>query len=139
MRDLKQYWREVREVERNLPPFVCLMSLTDPQRGLVGGVLSEVPAAAAAKLLHAQSHRPATAEEIAAHLEHRSTAVRREFHEGLRRQGITIVPVPEGVVPAGGGKHDAGIDRRSPDFPESKSRQHVNRRIKGKPESAWRT
>jgi hypothetical protein len=101
VRDLKKYWKEVREMERNLPPFVWLMSLEDSWRGLTGGVLTEVPAAEAAKLLHAKSHRPATAEEIATQMEKQSAAVRREFHEGLRRQGITIVPIPEKVVPEG--------------------------------------
>jgi hypothetical protein len=99
VRDLKKYWKEVREMEHSLPPFLWLLSLEDPWRGLIGGVLAEVPAAAAAKLLHAKSHRPATAEEIAAHMELRSAAVRHEFHEGLRRQGITIVPLPEPTAP----------------------------------------
>jgi hypothetical protein len=82
-------------MERNLPPFLWLVSLEDPWRGLTGGVLTEVPAAEAAKLLHAKSHRPATAEEIAAHVENQSAAARQEFHESLRRRGITIVPLPE--------------------------------------------
>jgi len=107
VRDLKKYWKDVREMERNLPPFVWLMSLEDSWRGLTGGVLTEVPAAEAAKLLYAKSHRPATAEEIAAHMEKRSAAVRQEFHAGLRRQGITIVPIPENVVPEGRAPEDA--------------------------------
>jgi len=86
VRDLKKYWKDVREMERNLPPFVWLMSLEDSWRGLTGGVLTEVPAAEAAKLLYAKSHRPATAEEIAAHMEKRSAAVRQEFHADLRRK-----------------------------------------------------
>jgi biotin operon repressor len=57
-------------------------------------VLTEVPAAEAARLLHAKSHRAATGEEIAAHLEQQSAAVRQEFHEALRRQGIAIVSMP---------------------------------------------
>lgn len=99
MRDLKQYWKEVREMERSLPPFVWLMSLEDGWRGLTGGVLTEVPASEAAKLLHSKSHRRGTAEEIAAHMEKQSAAARREFHEGLRKRGITIIPVPGNSAP----------------------------------------
>jgi len=99
MRDLKRYWKEVRELERNLPAYVWLMSLEDPLRDQAGGTLAEVPAAAAAKLLHAKSHRPATAEEIAGYLDKRSAAVQQEFHENLRRKGISIVPVPERPAP----------------------------------------
>jgi hypothetical protein len=99
VRDLKKYWKEVREMERNLPPFVWLMSLEDDWRGLTGGVLTEVPAPEAAKLLHSKSHRIGTAEEIAAHLEKQSAAVRRAFHEGLRKRGVTIIPVPENSAP----------------------------------------
>jgi len=95
VRDLKKYWREVRELERSLPTFVWLMSLDDPWRGLTGGVLAEAPAEQGAKLLHAKSHRLATAEEIAGHMEQRSAAARREFQESLRRRGITIVAVEE--------------------------------------------
>ena len=96
MRILQEYWREVRELERTLPDFVWLMSLEDPQRGHVGGVLAEVPAESAAKFLHAKSHRVATPEEITLHLHQSSEAARQELHEGLRREGITVVP----VVPA---------------------------------------
>jgi hypothetical protein len=99
MRDLKQYWKEVREMERSLPPFVWLMSLEDDWRGLTGGVLTEVPAPEAAKLLHSKSHRSGTAAEIAAHMEKQAEAARREFHEGLRRRGVTIIPIPEKAAP----------------------------------------
>ena len=95
MRDLKRYWKEVRDLERNLPAWVWLMSLEDPMRGQAGGTLAEVPAAPAAKLLHAKSHRPATAEEIRVYLEKRSATVQLEFHESLRRKGISIVAVAD--------------------------------------------
>lgn len=94
MRDLRQYWQEVRALERSLPEFVWLMSLDDAKRGMVGGRMAEVGAAQAAQLLHANSHRRATEEEIAAHLEKENRTRRQNFHEGLRRRGIAVVPIP---------------------------------------------
>lgn len=105
MRDLRQYWQEVRALERSLPEFVWLMSLEDPKRGMVGGRMAEVGAAQAAPLLHARSHRMATEEEIAAHLEKENQARRQSFHEGLRRRGIAVVEVPAAIeTPSTGGK-----------------------------------
>jgi hypothetical protein len=93
VRDLKRYWREVRELERGLPTFVWLVTVEDGSRGQRGGMIVEVPAAHAAKLLHARSHRAAAAEEIAEHQAKQSAKERREFHEDLRRKGITIIPI----------------------------------------------
>lgn len=104
MRDLRQYWQEVRALERSLPTFVWLMSIDDARRGFVGGRMAEVGAADAAKLLHAESHRMATEEEIAAHAAREDQARRQSFQEGLRRKGIAVVALPtssaEGSKPA---------------------------------------
>jgi hypothetical protein len=105
MRDVRQYWQEVRTLERSLPEFVWLMSLDDAKRGMVGGRMAEVGAAAAAQLLHARSYRKATEEEIAAHLAKEDQARRRSFNDGLRRRGIAVVAVPEDATsPAEDGK-----------------------------------
>jgi hypothetical protein len=104
MRDLRQYWQEVRTLERSLPEFVWLMSLEDPKRGMVGGRMAEVGAAAAAQLLHARSHRMATEEEIAAHLEKENQARRQSAHDGLRRKGIAVVAVPVSEKPSADSK-----------------------------------
>jgi hypothetical protein len=94
MRDLRQYWQEVRALERSLPAFVWLMSIDDAKRGMVGGRMAEVGAAAAAQLLHAKSYRMATDDEIAAHLAKEEQARRQSFNDGLRRRGIAVVAVP---------------------------------------------
>lgn len=94
MNDLKQYWQDVRALEQTLPAFVWLMSLEEPERGMVGGRMAEVGAAQAAPLLYNRSHRMATEEEIAAHLEQENQARKRSFQEGLRRKGIAVVEVP---------------------------------------------
>ena len=104
MRDLRQYWQEVRALERTLPEFVWLMSLEDPKRGMVGGRMAEVGAVQAAPLLHSRSHRMATEEEIAGHLEKENQARRQSFHEGLRRKGIAVVAVPVSEKPAADNK-----------------------------------
>jgi hypothetical protein len=68
---------------------------------LAGGAensLVEVAAAQAAHLLHAKSHRVATAEEITARQEGEAAAKERGRHERLRRQGIAIVAVKPGAA-----------------------------------------
>lgn len=111
MRDLRQYWQEVRALERSLPAFVWLMSLEDVKRGMVGGRMAQVGAAQAAPLLHARSHRLATEEEIAAHLEKENQVRRQSVHEGLRRKGIAVVPVPVTETPSASGKRAAARRR----------------------------
>jgi hypothetical protein len=94
MADLKQYWQEVRALERSLPEYLWLMSIDDAKRDMVGGRMAEVGAAQAAQRLHARSHRMATDDEIAAHLAKEDQARRQNFHDGLRRRGIAVVTVP---------------------------------------------
>jgi hypothetical protein len=101
MRDLRQYWQDVRELQRSLPQFIWLMSVEDPKRGMVGGRMAEVGAEQAAKLLIANSHRRATEDEIASHLAKEEQARRQSFHEGLRRRGIAVVAVPTSPVEDG--------------------------------------
>ena len=105
MRDLRQYWQEVRTLERTLPEFVWLMSIEDKKRGMVGGRMAEVGAAQAAQLLHAKSYRLAADDEIAAHLAKEEQARRQSFNDGLRRKGIAVVAVP--ISPAEDGKPTA--------------------------------
>ena len=100
MRDLRQYWQEVRALERSLPEFVWLMSLDDATRGMVGGRMAELGAAQAAQLLHAKSYRMATEGEIAEHLAKEDEARRKSFHDVLRRKGIAVVAVPTSPVTA---------------------------------------
>jgi hypothetical protein len=104
MRDLRQYWQEVRALANTLPKFVWLMSLEDPRRGMVGGRMAEVGAEQAAPLLHAASHRRATEEEIAAHLEKEERVRRQTFHDGLRKRGIAVVAVASDSPTDKGGK-----------------------------------
>ena len=104
MKDLQQYWREVRALERTLPEFLWLMSLDDPKRGMVGGRMAQVGATAGATLLHLGSHRKATEEEIAAHLENENQMRRQGVHDGLRRRGIAVVAVPVSETPLAGSK-----------------------------------
>ncbi len=105
MLDLRQYWQEVRTLERSLPEFVWLMSLEDVKRGMVGGRIAEVGAAQAAQLLHANSYRMAAEDEIAGHLAKEDHARRQSFNAGLRQRGIAVVAVPPAITsPAEDGK-----------------------------------
>jgi hypothetical protein len=94
MRDLRKYWQEIREIEKSLPEFVWLMSLGNAPRGQKGGCIAQVAAAAAARLLHAKSHRLATDDEVQAHRTAEDEAKRVAFHEGLRKRGIAVIAVP---------------------------------------------
>jgi predicted dinucleotide-binding enzyme len=99
MRDLRVYWQEVRALQQTLPEFVWLMSLEDAARGMTGGRMAQLGAAAAAQRLHAKSHRMATEEEIAAHLVKEDQARRQTLHDALRRRGIAVVAVPVSAIP----------------------------------------
>jgi hypothetical protein len=93
MRDLQKYWQEIRALTDALPAFVWLVSLDDPKRGMRGGCTVEAAAATAAKLLHVNSHRRATDEEIEAYRAGHAEAQRAAFHARLRIKGVTVVPV----------------------------------------------
>ena len=93
MPDLKKYWQEVRAIEATLGESAWLASLGDAKRGQAAGCVTEVPAAAAARLLHAKSHRPATEAEIQNHLDREQAAKRDAYHERLRARGIAVTPV----------------------------------------------
>ena len=95
MRDLQQYWREIRAAAASLPADVWLVSLEDAKRGMRGGCMVETSAETAAKLLHANSHRMATDEEIEAYRDQREKQERAAFQERLRVRGVTVVPVPK--------------------------------------------
>ena len=94
MRDLRKYWQEIRDIETSLPECVWLVSLDNPPRGQKGGCIAQVAAAAAARLLHAKSHRLATDGEIQAPQTAEDAAKHLAFHEGLRKRGIAVIAVP---------------------------------------------
>ena len=91
--DLKKYWAEIRALERSLPEFLWLISMSDALRGRVGGAIVEVLAAQAALMLYAKTHRVATDEEIEEHREREEAKRRAAEEEKLRRQGIAVVAV----------------------------------------------
>jgi len=93
MRDFMQYWREIRAIQSTLPDFVWLVSLEDAVSRLVGGCIVEVAAALAARLLHAKSHRLATAEEVAGMHAREKQAKLEAAQENLKCRGIAIVEV----------------------------------------------
>jgi hypothetical protein len=99
MQDLRQYWHEVRELERSLTEFVWLMSIEDARRGMVGGRMAEVGAPQAAQLLYKKSHRLATEDEVAAHLAKEERARKQSLHDGLRRRGIAVVALSATLEP----------------------------------------
>jgi len=93
MPDLKQYWQEIRAIERSLPGDVWLMSLENRAKGQVAGSIAQVAGTAAAKLLYAKSHRLATEEEIRAHQARQMEMQRQVHQQRLRDKGIAVIPV----------------------------------------------
>lgn len=94
MRDLKQYWREIRAIEGKLPENVWLVSLQNDLRDIRGGQMVEATPAVAAPLLHSKSHRLATEEEIAGLFAEQAEAQRREQADELLKSGVAVVPIP---------------------------------------------
>jgi hypothetical protein len=91
--DLARYWQEIRAIERSLPDSLWMVSIEDALRGRVAGVIVEVAAAVAARLLHAKSHRVANEEEIERHKAGQDRAKKAAVEERLRLQGIAVVGV----------------------------------------------
>ena len=93
MSDLAQYWREIRDIQSQLPDYVWLMSLENAVTRLVGGCLVEAAAELAAKLLHARSHRLATEAEVAALKVKEEQAKQDAAIRERERRGVAIVPL----------------------------------------------
>jgi hypothetical protein len=90
MSNIRQYWQAVRAIEATLPADVCLVAVSSPE------FVTQVPAEAAAKMLHAKSHRVATEEEVGAHRAREAEANKSARRERLRRSGAAVVSVEEG-------------------------------------------
>ena len=84
MRDIRRYWKEVRELEASLPEFVWLVDVE-------GSVPVEVPAGLAAQLLLAKSHRLASEEELGVQREKEIVAGKELQRDRRRREGVVIV------------------------------------------------
>jgi ribosomal protein L12E/L44/L45/RPP1/RPP2 len=87
-RDVRQYWRDVRALEAGLPEFVWLVGVGD-----IVAAVTEAPAAVAARLLRAKSHRRATDDEVAAHQAREREANRAAREERMRKDGASLVVV----------------------------------------------
>ena len=84
MRDIRRYWKEVRELEASLPEFVWLVDVE-------GSVPVEAPAGQAAQLLLAKSHRLASEEEMGVQREKEIVAGKELQRDRRRREGVAVV------------------------------------------------
>ncbi len=84
MRDIRRYWKEVRDLEATLPEFVSLVDVE-------GSAPVEVSARRAAQLLLAKSHRVASEEELSVQRAKEVAAGKALKRDALRRQGVAIV------------------------------------------------
>jgi hypothetical protein len=87
MRDIRRYWKEVRDLEASLPEFVSLVDVE-------GSVPVEVGARLAAQLLLAKSHRVASEEELGAQRAKEVAAGKALKRDALRREGVVVVGPP---------------------------------------------
>ncbi len=83
MLDLRQYWREIREIESGLSDYLWVVD--------AAGQLVEVTRGIAAKLLHGKSHRIATEEEVQAYMAKTGADAREAMRAELRRRGVDTV------------------------------------------------
>ncbi len=90
MRDIRRYWKEVRDLEASLPEFVSLVDVD-------GSVPVEVSARLAAQLLLAKSHRVASEEELGVQRAKEIAAGKERKRDERRREGVAV------VVSGGGG------------------------------------
>ena len=89
--NIRAYWAAVRkETEALTEPFYYLMSVEDPTRGLVGGVVVQVTKDAAAQALVKKTHRIATPEEVAA--SQKTEAAKREEYAEAERRRMALLP-----------------------------------------------
>jgi hypothetical protein len=84
MRDIRRYWKEVRELEASLPPFVRLVDVE-------GSIPVEVTALRAAQLLLAKSHRIATEDEVSAEGAREKGLEKEQRRNALRQEGVAVV------------------------------------------------
>ena len=84
MRDIRRYWKEVRDLEASLPEFVSLVDVE-------GSVPVEVSARLAAQLLLAKSHRLASDEELSVQRAKEVVAGKALKRDALRREGVVVV------------------------------------------------
>lgn len=83
MLDLRQYWREIREIEAGLPEFLWVVD--------AAGQLVEVTRGIAAKLLQGKSHRIATEDEVQAYMAKIGAETKEAMRAELRRRGVDTV------------------------------------------------
>ena len=84
MRDIRRYWKEVRELEASLPPFVRLVDVE-------GSAPVEVTAVRAAQLLLAKSHRMASDDEVRAEGAREKGIEQEQRRNALRQEGVAVV------------------------------------------------
>jgi len=89
MRDIRRYWKEVRDLEASLPQFLSLVDVE-------GSVPVEVSARLAAQLLLAKSHRVASEDELGVQREKEIVAAKALKRDALRREGVAVVAPSRG-------------------------------------------
>ena len=83
MRDLRQYWAEIRAIEAGLSEFLWVVD--------AAGHIVEVTRAIAARLLQGKSHRVASEDEVQAYMAKVGAENREAIRAELRRRGVDMV------------------------------------------------
>lgn len=93
VRDIKQFWREIRALEAELPDFVWLTA--EVRNKGDRPMVMEVTRAVAAKLLQQKTHRHATDAEVAEYRRREKALTHAARIEQMRREGRALVPLSE--------------------------------------------
>ena len=84
MRDIRRYWKEVRDLEASLPEFMSLVNVE-------GSAPVEVSARLAAQLLLAKSHRVASEEELGVQRAREIVEGKERQRDERRREGVVVI------------------------------------------------
>lgn len=99
MNSVQQFWAEIREIQSKLPPTLFMISVTNRLVGTHGGVMTEVDAETAAKLIHAGTHERATEEQIDTYKESQRIKKGNAVRDGLRKLGFSVSTVDPKPTP----------------------------------------
>lgn len=98
--NMREYWAAVKQHREALTePFPYMVSIDNRLHGTVGGVVMQVARQDAARLLADGTHRLATPEEVAAHLETQEQ-LRVEILQKERERRMLVLLQPEEQRPA---------------------------------------
>lgn len=93
---IREYWEDIRKIDADLPDgnSFLVMSIGDPLRGRVGGVVSEVTRQMAARAIHERRARLATAAETEQYQEQQRVRANQALADARTKAGLGVFVLP---------------------------------------------